>query len=65
MALFITIDLNPTPTQTGGDDCFQPAVIGVVRVVSFYIYAQHTNSHDYTDKFLFGCEMSRWPIICG
>jgi len=33
MALFITIDLNPTPTQTGGDDCFQPAVIGVVRVV--------------------------------
>ena len=37
MALFITIELNPTPTQTGGDDYFQPAVIGVVRVVNLLI----------------------------
>jgi len=29
----ITIDLNPTPLQTGGDAHFEPAVIGGAGVV--------------------------------
>jgi len=29
----ITIDLNPTPLQTGGDAHFEPAVIGSAGVV--------------------------------
>jgi len=33
MALSITIELNPTPLQTGGDIYFQPAVMGAAAVV--------------------------------
>jgi len=34
MALSITIELNPTPLQTGGDIYFQPAVMGAAGVVT-------------------------------
>jgi len=33
MAPFITIDLNPMPPKTGGDDHFEPAVMEGAEVV--------------------------------